>query len=340
MLRELAIKQDQSLAEVNNLADLGQIANGIAADNAFTDYRERKAANTIRRQNADLAKFAEYLQSKGVEVGDLANDAAAWQGVTWGLVAGFMRWQLGQGYAVSSANVRLSTIKTYSRLAFKAGAIDAETYALIKAVEGYSQREIKRIDEQRDAAGIETRKGDKKAEAVSLTSNQADILKRQDDTAQGRRDALLMCLLLDHGLRVSEVEGLQVENFDLENGEMRFYRPKVDDVQTHELSGDTWRAARAYITADLSRGFGPLLMGSVKGGELTGVMLIRAINKRVRTLGKAAGIDGLSPHDCRHYAATRLAKEKSMRELMDIFGWTSPAMAIRYVEASKVVKVE
>ena len=340
MLRELAIKQDQSLAEVNDLAEMGQIANELAADNAFTDYRERKAANTIRRQNADLAKFAEYLRSKDIEVGDLANDPAAWQGVTWGLAAGFMRWQLGQGYAVSSANVRLSTVKTYAKLSFKAGALDAETYALIKAVEGYSRREVKRIDEHREAAGIETRIGDKKAEAVSLTSNQADKLKDQPDTAQGRRDALLMCLFIDHGLRVSEVEGLQVENFDLDNGEMRFYRPKVDDVQTHELSGDTWRAAAAYIKADLTRGHGPLLMGSVKGGELTGVMSIRAINKRVRLLGKAAGISGLSPHDCRHYAATRLAKEMSMRELMTIFGWTSPAMAIRYVEAAKVVKVE
>ena len=340
MLRELAIKQDQSLAEVNNLADLGQIANEIASADAFNDYRSRKAKNTIRRQDADLAKFAEYLTDKGVEVGDFANDAAAWEGITWGLVAGFMRWQLTQGYAVSSANVRLSTVKTYSKLAFKAGAIGAEDYALIKAVEGYNRRESNLVDEYREAAGIETRIGDKKAESISLTVNQAADLKDQPDTPQGRRDALLMCLLLDHGLRVSEVAELQIENFDLDNGEMRFYRPKVDDIQTHKLSGDTWRAARAYITTDLTRKHGPLLMGSVKGGKLTGVMSIRGINKRVRLLGKAAGIAGLSPHDCRHYAATRLAKEKSMRELMDIFGWTSPAMAIRYVEAAKVVKVE
>ncbi len=70
------------------------------------------------------------------------------------------------------------------------------------------------------------------------------------------------------------------------------------------------------------------------------MMAIRGIIKRVRLLGKAAGIDGLPPHDLRRYAATRLAKERSMRDLMDIFRWTSPAMAIRYVEAAKVVKVE
>jgi len=344
MLRELALKQNKELGEGNNLAELGQIANHFAGQAAFVDYRERKAENTIRRQDADLARFADYLKSTGAEVGDLSNDPDAWKDITWGLVAGFMRWQLNQGYAVSSANVRLSTVKTYAKLALKAGAIDAETYALIKAVEGYSRQESNRIDDHRQAAGLETRKSStdhgKKAEPVSLTREQAAALKDQPDTPQGRRDGLLMCLLIDHGLRVSEVAGLQVENFDLNDGMMTFYRPKVDKVQIHELSGDTWRAASAYINLDLPRGRGPLLMGSVKGGELTGVMSSRAINKRVRALGNELEIDGLSPHDCRHYAATKLAKEKTMRELMDIFGWTSPAMAIRYIEEAKVVKVE
>ena len=51
-----------------------------------------------------------------------------------------------------------------------------------------------------DLCGLETRIGDKKAEAVTLTFEQAQQLKDQPDTAQGRRDALIMCVLLDHGL--------------------------------------------------------------------------------------------------------------------------------------------
>jgi integrase len=39
---------------------------------------------------------------------------------------------------------------------------------------------------------------------------------------------LLMCLLLDHGLRVGEVVRLQVADVDLKAGELRFYRPKVE----------------------------------------------------------------------------------------------------------------
>ena len=87
-----------------------------------------------------------------------------------------------------------------------------------------------------------TRKGAKKAQPVSLTPEQAARLKAQPDTPQGRRHVLLLCLLLDHGLRVGEVAGLAVRDFDLAAGELRFYRPKVDKIQTHRLTADTLAA--------------------------------------------------------------------------------------------------
>ena len=110
-----------------------------------------------------------------------------------------------------------------------------EEFALIRTVAGYAHKEARRIDERREVS----RRGSKKAAAVHITMKQAKKLKLQPDTPQGRRDALLMCLLLDHGLRVGEVARLQVSDFDLKAGEMRFLRPKVDKVQTHKLSADT-----------------------------------------------------------------------------------------------------
>ncbi len=320
--------------------DIGQAANQWAASQVFVDYRSRKAQNTLTRQGNDLALFAKCLADVGIEVGDLATDSTAWSVITWGLVEGFKRWQLEAGYSVSSVNVRLSTIKTYAKLALKAGTLDKSEYALIRAVSGYDGKEARRINEQRRAVDLPTRferSGAKKADNTAITRQQADSLKAQPNTAQGRRDCLLMCLLLDHGLRCGEVALLKVEDFDLEAGEFKFYRPKVDKTQTHRMTPDTLTAARAYLTQDAGE-VGPLLLASRKGGELTHAgMTERAITKRVGALGNAIGIDRLSAHDLRHYWATQAARNGTpIDRLQDAGGWNSPAMPLRYVERAKI----
>ena len=186
------------------LAVAGRVANEEAAQSVFADYLSRKADNTIRRQAADLARFAAFLNQAGEGAGlqlgaALAAfaesvaafpqgpdpDAEAWRGVTWGLVEAFRNWMVAQGDAVGSINVRLSTVKAYARLATKAGVLTAEELAMIRTVAGYAHKEARRIDERRETS----RRGSKKA---------------QPDTPQGRRDALLMCLLLDHGLSMGQ----------------------------------------------------------------------------------------------------------------------------------------
>lgn len=160
-----------------NPLDIAQAANQWAAGQAFEDYRSRKAQNTLTRQDNDLVLFADCLASVGIKAGELSTDPAAWSVVTWGLVEGFKRWQLEAGYSVSSVNVRLSTIKTYAKLALKAGTLDRGEYALIRAVSGYDCKEGRRIDEQRRAVDLPTRierKGAKKADNTPITRQQAD----------------------------------------------------------------------------------------------------------------------------------------------------------------------
>lgn len=321
-----------TVARPGALALAGQAADEAAARHLFADYRSRKAAQTLRRQDADLALFVSYLTEVGVEAGDLGRDAEAWRGVTWGIVSGFVAWQLQKGYAVGSVNVRLATVKAYGKLAMQAGAISAESYAMIRAVAGYSHKEGKRLDERRP----ETRRGAKKAQAVSITKDQAQALKRQPDTPQGRRDALLICLLLDHGLRIGEAALLQVEHCNLAVGTLTFYRPKVDDTQTHELTADTLRAALVYLQQD-GPAAGSLWLGSRKSGQLSGTMGLRRLAERVTVLGEVAGISGLSPHDLRHYWATAAVKGGTDAfALRDAGGWKSLAMPSRYVEKSKI----
>src|SRR6266496_5136231 len=287
-------------AEEFSLAKAGQRADEIVTQSTFTRYRERKAPETLRRHRADLALFMTYLhQIPGLHtIGELYQNPTAWQGMTKGLVEGFVQWQLRAGYAIGSINMRLSTVKLYCKLAQGAGVLDEEHAAMIRTVIGYRGREGKRVDAQRPV----TRVGDKKAGHTSLTIAQAKALIEQPDTPQGRRDRVLMCLLLYHGLRCEEVQVLQASSFDLVVGHFSFEQPKVNGELRHQMHVQTYLAMKRYLEED--RPIGPLLLGSRKNGHLQGTMSKSAIYQRVHWLGEPTGVERLSPHDCRHCWAT------------------------------------
>ena len=155
---------------------------------------------------------------------------------------------------------------------------------------------------------------------------------------QGLRDRVLLMLLLDLGLRVSEVADLQADDFNPETGMLEVYRRKTDNTTTFELQNRKLMSILDYVNS--VQPSGQLLLGSRKGGKLEGGMSIRAIRARVRKMGKSIGINNLSPHDLRHTRATRLASSMNVRELMDWFGWNSPAMAARYIESAEYITVD
>lgn len=356
----------------NDLARAGAAANRAAANYLFADYHQRRAPKTIRTQTAALLLWVQYLAEVGAaadllaearqwatsyfsakELARLRENAAAqgvslpiiygarhcqhvptaWQGVTWGLVEGFVKWLLQQGYSLASVNNRLSAVKVYARLAAKAGVIPPAEHALIREVRGYGVTEGKRVDEVRE----QKRVGHKKKEAIVLTAVQARQLKAQHPpTPQGIRDQLLLCLLLDLGLRASEVAALTVEDL-AEPGYVTVYRQKTDTTDRMELTADLLTALADYQR--YMRQSGALLRGSRKNGKLTNqVMSVRAVGARVKILGRdILGIWELSPHDLRHTWATRAAKGSNPFVLRDAGGWTNMQTPGRYVERSKVV---
>jgi len=341
----IAQPQRADLAQIaERMTIAGKAANKAAARRTFEDHTERKADNTIRRKRADIALFESFLAAHEIPAVGLFDAPQAWQGVTWGIVKAFADWQAQQGYAIASINGRLSTVRTYARLAAQAGAITAEESILIASVKGWANKERKNLDDKRRAAGMQVRKGAKKADAVTIPEDLAEAMKTQPQTAQGRRDALLMCLLLDHGLRVGEVAILTAAAFDLKAGTVTFYRPKVQKTQTHDLTPATRAAAVAYKRYDAPAN-GVLWRKSNKGtgklgGQLSTKSAERALTKRVELLGRRVGLVGLSAHDCRHYWATYEARNNTpVDRLMDAGGWNSPAMPLRYIESAQIANM-
>ena len=326
----------QTTTNTTNLIAFGLEANLSAERAIFTLYQNRRPANTQRAQRAGLALFAEYMNSYSIATGDLYADPQAWQGITWGLVEGLREWLLLQGYSMKTINDRVSTVKVYMSLANQANIIPDSEIIRLQHLKGFTRKESVDMDHKRAGQGLATRVGNKKAHAVRITEEQARALKTPQDSPQGRRDALLMCLLLDHGLRVSEVAALAIENINLETKQMTFYRQKTGKVSRHNLRGHAWQCLVEYLNQDQHAQSGPLLLTSTKSGALIpgSGLSIRAINLRVSQLGKGQGLENLSPHDCRHYGATRAGNDPavSLAALMAWGGWDSPTSAARYID--------
>lgn len=340
VVEALAVVAPAPLARLGTLAEAAQAADTAAAGGVFARYRADLAAETLRAQGADLDRWARYLAAVGAEGAGCswADEPSCWAGVSWGLVEGFTRWQEAEGYSLSSIARALSTVRAYCKQAARAGVLGAEALALIETVKSPAPRS--KAARNRDAQRDTTRRGEKKAEAVRLTPGQARALKRDHpDTPEGRRDALLMCLLIDHGLRVSEVCDLKVTDLELSAGLMRFYRRKVDKQQAHKLTRDTLRAARRYYDAGDAPAAGQLLRTVERRGAdtLGGPLTVQGARELVARLGRRVGVEGLSPHDCRHYWATRAAQAGTdPLALQEAGGWNSLAMPRRYVELAAV----
>ncbi len=165
------------------------------------------------------------------------------------------------------------------------------------------------------------------------------LVSNHPDTPQGRRNKLMMGLLLNLGLRVGEVLSLRACDFDLEAGTLTLYRPAVGKTQRCNLVNGLWDTARSYIAQDVLDPQSPLLRASVKGGTLSASNkgLTRfGIAKRVQKLGRMVGVENLSPYDLRHSWALRMARDKADPvALRDAGGWTSVVTPSRYIEAAR-----
>lgn len=318
---------------------IGQVANDVADRTAHDRYTKRKGSQTIRRQKADLLCFVNYLESipYNYEIRSFVDALKAdepvqhlwylWQGITYGIVEAFIPWQEQQGYAIGSINVHIATVKAYCKLAYKAGAISHNELANTLMITGYSHKEGKNIDKQRHV----TRVGDKKPTPTMISPGHAALLKKQ----KRPKDAVMICLLLDLGLRVGELTALQVDAINLAEGKITFYREKVDITQTHLLTADCLEALSAYLPSVKGTYLFPGYQDKKAGKERP--MKTSSVNKQVGILGERIGIQDLSPHDCRHHLITEEAKKGTdATTLQQIGGWSSPAMALKYVIAAEI----
>ena len=178
---------------------------------------------------------------------------------------------------------------------------------------------------------------DKRLPSFLTTDEMERLLESPDlSTPQGQRDRALLELLYASGLRVSELANLNLEQVDLDSGEIRVWGKGAKERVV--LMG---KPAVNALVAYLKQGR-PQLVGAKKNRALfLNRYGSRLIERRVqKILEKYAGMAGIGkkvhPHILRHTFATHLLDGGAdLRVVQELLGHTSLASTQIYTHVSK-----
>jgi type 1 fimbriae regulatory protein FimE len=145
----------------------------------------------------------------------------------------------------------------------------------------------------------------------------------------GQRDATLLLLAYRHGLRVSELVGLQWSQVDLKAATLHVSRLKNGMDSSHPLRGTELRALRGQLRDNPSS---PYVFLSERGAPLTP----NAIRKLVQRAGTLSGLPfPAHPHMLRHACGYKLANEgHDTRAIQHYLGHKNIQHTVRYTEMS------
>lgn len=146
-----------------------------------------------------------------------------------------------------------------------------------------------------------------------------------------RRDAAIIRLLVDSGLRVSELVGLAVDDLDFEL-DVAHVLGKGRRPRSSPFGTKTAEALRRYLRArsrSTHAGRTELWVGRL--GPMTHWGVRQMLDRRA----EQAGIDKVHPHMLRHVFAHRwLAAGNGETDLMRLAGWRSRQMVSRYASSA------
>ena len=149
------------------------------------------------------------------------------------------------------------------------------------------------------------------------------------------RDAALLRVFIATGARLSEIAGLELDDFDKTTGRVLLRNTKGRVPRTEVLSPKTVVALAAYLRQRpryaRARATTALWIGA------RGPLTPSGVRQIVRKRAEAGGIPGVHPHMFRHsYADAHLRAGGEETTLMSALGWSSRAMVQRYAAANKV----
>ncbi|MGD0915705.1 MAG: tyrosine-type recombinase/integrase [Thermodesulfobacteriota bacterium] len=250
----------------------------------FCQYQRSLSENTIKGYRWDLKQYFAWLQEKGlgvttVKVFDIDS---------------FIISQRKEGKAIKSVNRKISCLRAFYRWFLRIEAIEKNPVELVQCVKG-PKRLPKFLTQGQQEVLI------KAAQSIHHHSKWGGPHTPWELWLE-TRDLLMILLLLDTGLRISELCGIKRDDIDLEAGTIRIIG-KGDKERRAILSDRCISLLREALKIRL-KGSDFLLVNSH-----TNCLGTRHAFRLVQNLGKRVGISNLHPHMLRHSYATNLRRK-------------------------------
>jgi integrase len=160
-----------------------------------------------------------------------------------------------------------------------------------------------------------------------LTEREIDkLIEAARRNRHGQRDSTMLLIAFRHGLRVSELCGLQWSDIEFETGTLHLRRAKGGTTTTHPLLGDELRALRSLKREVKS----PFVFVSERNAPFT----VSGFAKLVERAGIEAKLPlKAHPHMLRHACGYALANRGTdTRTLQAYLGHRSIQSTVRYTE--------
>ena len=273
---------------------MAESPDGVLEDFLRHAEKERMlSAHTVRAYERDVREFGRFLR------GWLDEGDAGWRRADRLAVRSFLGELESRGLARSTMARKLSAVRVFYRFLHRTGRVEANPARHVRAPRREASLPAYLTPEQ--------------------TAELFELLRRRAEDEGGflaTRNRALVEMLYSCGLRLAELQGLDVPDVDLAGGQARVTgkgrkerivpvgRMAVEAVRDHlPARAERLEAARTGPSGSGGDASGHPLFLSVRGGRLSRRQIQRAVT---RTLDAVAEGEGLSTHALRHTFATHM----------------------------------
>ena len=254
----------------------------------YLEYEKKYSSNTIENYEKDLSKYKAYLTSNNIN----------YQNMDYSKVADYTIFLKKSGYAASSINRHLSSIRTFYKYLVNTKKIGNNPFKLIKGP-----------------------KTEKKLPNYLKYDEFLDIIRVCDSSDLGVRNLLILELLFATGIRVSELVNIKLDDIDIKNREIKIFgkggksRIVYFNKVCQKVLIDYLNNNRSSLLKNKTSDY--LIINHI-GNKITRRGIEDILDKIIK---KSSLKHKISPHTLRHTFATLLLNEgMDIRQVQELLG--------------------